>query len=398
VIAASPRRISAILWTINLSSIAGSVFSYVYLSYFAYLQTNSVLLSEAVLLAPMVIPVLLCLVINRIAGIGAPRQILAAFNIVGVLVALLTYAGIGSEVYVAIAGALMIGFLDAVQRVARTVAIKRYFSAADVKFALPITLTAQFMAGGLAGVGLGFYRNEVTPLIAGSIVTMAFGLAAVAAWLLPRPPQEESVGVQATAPQGGAFSILRRLLSQNATLRKYFFAFLIFVSVFQGFFNVSRVTLPTHVLNLPQNFVGYLQIISAMSALAGALLFVWLSKKKFQFSRVTMAGLSIISLGGMIGATAIPDVLPSYFLYFIYMFVWEILFFKYQSDVVTTTPPENMALVATFQYAGVYLGMIVTGILGGLITEQASLTTAALVFAVIYLVLMLLNAKQVARE
>lgn len=57
-----------------------------------------------------------------------------------------------------------------------------------------------------------------------------------------------------------------------------------------------------------------------------------------------------------------------------------------------------MALVATFQYAGVYLGMIVTGILGGLITEQASLTTAALVFAVIYLVLMLLNAKQVARE
>jgi len=195
VIAASPRRISAILWTINLSSIAASVFSYVYLSYFVYLQTNSVLLSEAVLLAPMVIPVLLCLVINRIAGIGAPRQILAAFNIVGVLVALLTYAGIGSEVYVAIAGALVIGFLDAVQRVARTVAIKRYFSAADVKFALPITLTAQFMAGGLAGVGLGFYRSEVTPLIAGSIVTMAFGLAAVAAWLLPRPPQEESLGV-----------------------------------------------------------------------------------------------------------------------------------------------------------------------------------------------------------
>ena len=45
----------------------------------------------------------------------------------------------------------IVGTLDAVQQVARIVAIKRYFSPQEVRFTVPLTLTAQFIAGAIAG-------------------------------------------------------------------------------------------------------------------------------------------------------------------------------------------------------------------------------------------------------
>ncbi|MHA6846119.1 hypothetical protein [Ralstonia syzygii] len=388
-----PRRLSAILWTVNLSSIAASVFSYVYLSYFVYQRTGNVLLSEWVLLAPMVIPVLLCLVISRIAGAGTPRGVLVACNTVGLGCALLCYSLLDRFVWPALVAALLIGFLDALQRVARTVAVKRYFSTADVKYAVPITLTAQFIAGGVAGVALAFYRTEITPLVANVIVSTGFLLAMFAARLLP--DHREGQGAAAPAPKPrNPLAHLRQLLAQDANLRRHFFAFLIFVSIFQGFFNVSRVTLPTYVLKLSQSWVGYLQIISASSALAGALLFVWLGKRKLTLGRPASVAVSAVALLAMAGSCGLGQPVGSYVLYFVFMFAWELLFFKYQSDLVAVTPQDQMPLVATFQYAGVYLGMLVTGTLGGMLTERIGLPACAGVFALVYLVLMPLNARQ----
>jgi len=390
---ASPRRISELLWIVNLASIAACVFSYVYLSYFVYRRTGSVMASELVLIAPMVVPVLLCLLVNRLASRSPPKQLLLVANAVGVGVALLTYTLIGSELAVpaALAGALAIGFLDALQRVARTVAIKRYFSTADVQYAVPLTLTAQFIAGGVAGVGLAWFKDAVTPSLAGAIVTGAFAAAALAAGLLPRLAHV-APAPSAVVQRFGALGTLVDVLGANPLLRRGFWAFVVFVSVFQGFFNVSRVALPAHELQLPTSAVGVLQIISAMSALAGALLFVALGKRKVVLGRTAVVTLSALSLAAMVGACAAGAMLPSFVLYFVYMFVWEVLFFKYQSDLVAVTPAEHMPLVATFQYAGVYLGMIVTAALGGALSHRYGLAPTALVFAAAYAVWMPLTA------
>ena len=74
------------------------------------------------------------------------------------------------------------------------------------------------------------------------------------------------------------------------------------------------------------------------------------------------------------------------------MFLWELLFFKYQSDLVTVTPQEDMAQVATFQFAGVYLGMLITGTLGGILAENIGLAACSGIFALAYVILMPLNA------
>lgn len=383
----TPWRVSLLLWIVNLSSIAASVFSYVYLSYIAYQKTGSVLLSEAVLLAPMVVAVVLCLVINAAAGSHSPKRILVSFNFAGAVAAAATYALIDRFIAVAVVGTLVIGFLDATQRVARTVAIKRYFSTDDIKYALPITLTAQFIAGAIAGVALSFYKSEISAGMAGAITITAYGVGMIAALLLPSARAK-----QQPAMPTGALGTLMRLLQTSPALQRHFVAFFILVSVYQGFFNVSRVTLPTYVLGLSQVYVGYLQIISATSALIAALVFAYANKRGVMPGKAVMLALNVLCLGAMAGSTAIRNVDVSYTLYFVYMFIWEILFFKHQAEVVATTPPEHMPLVATFQYASVYLGMIVTGFGGGWLAHDYGLLTTSLVFIVIYVAFMSWNA------
>jgi len=386
----NPQRLSVILWTVNLSSIAASVFSYVYLSYFVYSRTGNVLMAEWVLLAPMVMPVVLCLVIGRIANKTVPRKMLLLCNAVCLGCALLCFSLLEQYVWLAFVAALVIGFLDALQRVARTIAIKRYFSTADVKYAVPITLTAQFIAGAVAGVALAFYRSEITTMVANIFVSTSFLLAILAARLLPI--ESGTPGIVNQVQQKNQLARLGRLLSDNVDLRRQFFAFLIFVSIFQGFFNVSRVTLPTHVLKLSQSWVGYLQIISATAALAGALLFVWLGKRKIVLNRQASVVLSGMALAAMGATSSLPQPVISYFMFFVFMFLWELLFFKYQSDLVTVTPQEDMAQVATFQFAGVYLGMLITGTLGGILAENIGLAACSGIFALAYVILMPLNA------
>ena len=386
----NPQRLSVILWTVNLSSIAASVFSYVYLSYFVYSRTGNVLMAEWVLLAPMVMPVVLCLVIGRIANKTVPRKMLLLCNVVCLGCALLCFSLLEQYVWLAFVAALVIGFLDALQRVARTIAIKRYFSTADVKYAVPITLTAQFIAGAVAGVALAFYRSEITTMVANIFVSTSFLLAILAARLLPI--ESGTPGIVNQVQQKNQLARLGRLLSDNVDLRRQFFAFLIFVSIFQGFFNVSRVTLPTHVLKLSQSWVGYLQIISATAALAGALLFVWLGKRKIVLNRQASVVLSGMALAAMGATSSLPQPVISYFMFFVFMFLWELLFFKYQSDLVTVTPQEDMAQVATFQFAGVYLGMLITGTLGGILAENIGLAACSGIFALAYVILMPLNA------
>jgi hypothetical protein len=287
---------------------------------------------------------------------------------------------------------LLIGWVDAVQRVARTVAIKRYFTASDLRYALPITLTAQFIAGAIAGAGLAFYDGEVTPRMAGGIVLIGFLIAALAASALPTLPASAAAAGQAPSLQGlGTLATLRALLRRDAALRQHFVAFIIVVSVLQGFFNVSRIALPLHVLHLPQAYVGYLQIIGASAALAAALAFTLGTRQGWGLGARAILGTTVICLLAMLGASLASEVLVAYTLFAVYMFFWEILFFKYQADLLNATPAEHMGLVASFQYAGVYAGMLMLGFAGGLITELGGLSVCALVFVLLYVLGMAWN-------
>ncbi|WP_345956396.1 hypothetical protein Q9323_18700 [Pseudomonas fulva] len=371
------RRHSTLLWGVNLCAISASTLSYVYLSYYIYAHTGSLLLSQAVLFAPMVLPVILVAPIYRLADCLAPRTLLWSANLLSLGCAAITYKSLPHHVEVAVLGAVVIGTLDAVQRVGRIVAIKCYFPEAQIASSVPLTLTAQFIAGGLAGISLVLFKADMTPGLALLMTVSLFSMATLAAYLLPATTKSP-----VTAPvEPRLLRALGSLLQAHPALRLSLYEFIIFVSIFQGFFNVSRVLLPAHVLGLGEVYVGLLQAVNSVAALLGAVLFYRLVKYNLQPPPLPMA---LVSGLFMMFAAFGNDVQSSYIAYFCYIFFFELTFFKLQANLVKRTPARAMPLMASVQYAGVYLGMIITIFVGSMLVKYAGLFSTSVIFVTFY--------------
>lgn len=101
---AASRRHSALLWGVNLCAISASTLSYIYLSYYIYANTASLILSQVVLFAPMVLPVILVVPIYRLADYLAPRTLLWSSNLLSLGCAAVTYKILPHHVEVAVLG------------------------------------------------------------------------------------------------------------------------------------------------------------------------------------------------------------------------------------------------------------------------------------------------------
>jgi len=375
----SAPRLTVLLWAINLSAISASMFVYLYLAQHAYHALGSLLVSELVLVAPLVMPVLLAFQLNQVAARVGPRALLFTANAVGAcgcaVLFLATPLGTGSVLL----GAAVVGALDALQRVARIVAIKRYFSAQNVRHTVPLTLTAQFVAGALAGALLAFFPGRLTLAGAATATTALMGLAAACALWLPHPAPG-ATHERATASLTHAVALLRR----TPALRDSLLSFVLLGACFQGFYNLSRVVLPAHHLGLPGSFhVGVLQITASLAAVSGALAYSALSRRRRAPGLAVVAPVCAIA---MLAACELPGVSASFASYFVYFFCFELAFFRLQGDIVLATPPADMPLVATLQYALVYAGLMVTGGVGALLIGPLGLSGTALCLALGYFV------------
>ncbi|MDI2591842.1 hypothetical protein POF45_10425 [Pseudomonas sp. 681] len=374
----SLKNLTVLIWIVNLCAICASTLSYIYLSYYTYKETGNLLYSQIVLFSPMVLPVLFVGQIYRLADRISPRTLLLLSNALALLAAVLVYSLLPSVALIAIVGGIAIGTLDALQRVGRIVAIKCYFNSANVESTVPLTLTAQFIAGGIAGATMALVKGEMMPWHALAITAVLFAIAAFAAFLLPRAERPAT----ATIPQSAALiATFMTLMRTSPQLRRSFWSFIIFVSVYQGFFNVSRIILPAHVLGLSEGYVGLLQAVNSVAALVGAILYYKLNKRGHKLAPLSMAAASALF---MMAAAYGGGLASSYGAYFFYIFFFELAFFKLQSDVVLATPANAMPLVASVQYAGVYAGMIVTIFFGSLLVEHIGLLWTSVIFAVCY--------------
>ncbi|QBF26754.1 hypothetical protein EXN22_14005 [Pseudomonas tructae] len=380
----SLKGLTVLIWIVNLCAICASTLSYIYLSYYTYKETGSLLYSQIVLFSPMVLPVLFVGQIYRLSDRISPRTLLILSNALALLVAVLVYSLLPTVALIAILGGIAIGTLDALQRVGRIVAIKCYFNSANVESTVPLTLMAQFIAGGIAGATMALVKGDMMPWHALAITAVLFSIACFAAFLLPRAERPTT----ATTPQSAALiKTFTNFMRTSPQLRRSFWSFIIFVSVYQGFFNVSRIILPAHVLGLSEGYVGLLQAVNSVAALVGAILYYKLNKRGHRLAPLSMAAASALFM--MVAAYG-GGLASSYGAYFFYIFFFELAFFKLQSDVVLATPANAMPLVASVQYAGVYAGMIITIFFGSLLVEHIGLLWTSVIFAVCYLAATLL--------
>jgi hypothetical protein len=365
--------LTATLWAINLASISASVLVYVYLAHYAYRELQSLLISEFVLFAPMVMPVVFAFQLNQVASRVDARTLFLAANIIGAAICAVLFVVLPMSSWTILAGAGIVGTLDAVQRVARIVAIKRYFSPQELKFTVPLTLTAQFIAGAIAGSIVAFFPGQITNAGAAATTITLMGIATACACLLPKSPLETTHARSGKLGLADCLSLLRKV----PALRDSLLAFVILGTFFQGFYSISRVALPAHHLGLGQMQVGILQIVASLSAVTGALLYYFLSRRKVAFKLPYLYAACALA---MLSSCIVPDARLSFASYFVYFFFFELAFFRLQGDIMAATQASDMPLVATVQYALVYAGMMLAIAVGALLVDQLGLLPTAIVF------------------
>lgn len=367
-------RLSIIFWTINLASISASVLVYLYLAHYAYTELNSLIVSELVLLMPMLMPVLLVFQLNQITNRVPVRKLLVIANTLGLTVCAALFLYLPLNTWNVLSGAALLGTLDAIQRVARIVAIKQYFSSDEVRFTVPLTLTAQFIAGALAGAIIAFFPGQLTNNVV-AIATFTLFTIAVASTVLI--PGSGATAHTAAVGHPGLLDCLD-LLRNTPLLKESLVSFVLLGTFFQGFYNISRVALPAHHLGLAQQYVGLLQMVASVSAVAGALIYYFLSKRGVVFK---LHALYVTCALAMLLSCMAKTTLESYAMYFLYFFLFEIAFFRLQADIMTETPIGKMPLVATLQYALVYTGMMISIVIGAVLVKWFGLTVTAFLFA-----------------
>jgi predicted MFS family arabinose efflux permease len=217
----------------------------------------------------------------------------------------------------------------------------------------------------------------MTPPVALCVTSLLFGVAAVAAGLLPLLAR----GPDTPSPARALWPTFVGLLHTNKDMKRSFWGFVAFVSIYQGFFNVSRVTLPAHVLHLSESYVGLLQVVNSIAALIGAIVYYSTSR---QGDRLAPLAMSITSAAFMITTASGFGVVSSYAAYFFYIFFFELAFFRLQADVVVNSPSQDMPLVASVQYAAVYAGMIATTFIGSILVERVGLMWTSVIFVGVY--------------
>ncbi|VTU16961.1 MFS transporter [Variovorax sp. RA8] len=368
------RSLTALLWVINLSSISASVLVYIFLAHHALRELDSLLVSEFVLFAPMVVPVILALQLSSLAGRFEVRMLLRLTNALGAAACLVLFQFSTLNTWVILIGATVIGALDAIQRVARIVVIKQYFSTDEIKFTVPLTLTAQFIAGAVAGAIMAFFPSQMTAGATAIATISLFACAALCTFLLPPSAGKTPPGQAASFRLANGLQLVREL----PALRRSLVSFVLLGSFFQGFYNISRVALPAYHLGLSQQYVGLLQIVASLAAVAGALYFYFMSRRGTAFDlRYIYPACATAMFAACIGRSW-PE---SYPLYFAYFFLFELAFFRLQADIMAATPKHQMPMVAALQYALVYAGMMLAIFVGAFTVKWFGLAATAALFA-----------------
>lgn len=151
------------------------------------------------------------------------------------------------------------------------------------------------------------------------------------------------------------------------------------------FLPYSAAILVTHRARLALNFV---QAANRVQCLFGQLAFI----RRVQIEKLSADTLPRQAKHQGLKLFGVYFHLATFTAYFAYMFMWELMFFNYEANVVNACSSADMAHVATYQYAASYFGIISVTLAGGLLTQYRGLLQTALILSALYLCYMLREA------
>lgn len=365
------------LWSNTFFSVSSSTFLYLFFAIDVHNRTNSVLLSNLVLVAPLAVPALGSLVIHRVYARGDPRRVVAAAMWLGSLACAAAALLLLVVDWVLIPMGLVIGFVDTIQRVGRLIIINKCNSRDDVRSAVSVAFSAQFLSGCVVAcliyAGASFWISSQFALW---ISCTGFVLAGLTAHLIGEPHDMAVPHGDHTKSYWELVVDEFRALAVNNRLRYAFTSFVVLTTLFQGYYNLTRVTLPMTNFNGSVALAGSVQFVSSFAALVAVIAFLVAGRRVIIGNKFTCCLAAVL----MIVVTVIDLPGPFLGLYFLFMLSFELVFLQQQTSIVEAADASTVALVSTLQIALIYPGMAVVVVLGSYFTSVAAVQVAAIAF------------------
>lgn len=365
------------LWFAMLLSTAGTFFLLLALSVSALERVDSALGVSGVFASQWFLALFAPAAVTRLCARYRPRYTLPLIEGAGAFVTL--GIALTSEFPIAILFLLLLlrGYLDAITKSIRTVALRLYLEGPLLERAASLFNTSYYM-GGAAGALIGtlLIAHLSIPQIA--LLNAATHLIATLLYLrlgrLAGPKKVE------TTTRRSAWTEALETLRGNHLLLAAFGRLCVTAAVFQGFHNVARTVMPLREFGMPPSAVTMLQFLASTAILFGALFvthFLQSNSRLKVDGTLLIASTSIVMIAPLAGFPPIT----AFAVYFVFIFLFEVAFTKFQKDVVVHCPAEHMPAIASTNHAVLTLGITVTVLAVGALADAFGLLGAAVVAA-----------------
>lgn len=361
------------LWCAMLLSTAGSFLLLLALSISALERLDSALGVSGVFASQWFLALFAPAAVVWLCARWTPRAILAPVELGGAIVTLVIAATVEQPLVVLFALLLVRGYLDAITKSVRTVALRRYLEGPLLERGASLFNTSYYL-GGAVGSLIGTLLVGRLSIEEIALVNVATYLGAAALYLrLGRLPASRPLpGVRRTSAYLQAFGAIR----DNPLLLAAFARLSITAGIFQGFHNVARTVMPLQEFGLAPSAVTALQALASMAILSGAL---FVGRFLQSDSRLQLDGTFLIIATSALMMLPLVGFAPppAFALYFVFIFAFEVAFTKFQKDLVVHCRAEDMAAVASTNHAALTLSITITVLAIGFLADVWGLFGAA---------------------
>lgn len=323
-------------------------------------NTGSAFEANAVVLTQWIPAVAALLLIRAAAARYASRELLVVCE-AGSAVILICVAPLVTHVPLLFAVLLVKGGFDSLSKVARTLALKSYFSGAALSSAASYYNTAALIGGG-AGALLGTVLLHRLPFI--GVLALCVAMHLVAALIYASLPTT----LKPTVATGAGAPASLSSVGVGPAIVYYVAA----VSLFQGFHNIARSVYPVVQLGMQDAGIPLVQTVTNIAYIAGA----------FVAARIPATGGRYTVTGPLSHWFALLVLLPLPFMstplvgmsaYGLFAFGFELAFCVHLRQIIVALPSTQMARVVANTNAWAVGLMVLISLLGSFFVERVGL-------------------------
>ncbi len=291
------------------------------------------------------------------------------------------------------------GFLEAVMKSSRMIALKYYIPTEMLEKASSIFNTSYFLGGAIGGLIGTFIINHFSILQIAIIDSITFGISAVLYFFLPKILEQDFIKKD-PKPINSIFQFLdkgREVFKRHPDVFEFFIYIIITVAIFQSYHTVARTVIPLSKFNIGQSGVTLYQVVASSALLFGSFfVYRWLTNTKSFLSHPFV--LIIITCFSMLLTIVSSNLVIGLLSYFLFIFLFEVTFIRCMNYIMINCSKDLLPQFIPFLNSCMMASMVINVFFIGKAIDLYSLDFLTTGFVIIAFVVTFVFYTKISRK